>query len=124
MVLTPICVPASIIGTPFYLMEYCPGIIYKDPSLPGLEPSRRQAIYSAMNQVLCRIHSVDLQAVGLDSFGKQGVQGQPILHQQFLSQSEALLLGSGCLGVPLHSPAQATPRLIITGSDYRPPIPG
>lgn len=72
VVLTPTCVPASIIGTPFYLMEYCPGIIYKDPSLPGLEPSRREAIYTAMNQVLCRIHSVDLQATGLDGFGKQG----------------------------------------------------
>lgn len=80
MVLTPACVPASIIGTPFYLMEYCPGIIYKDPSLPGLEPSRREAIYTAMNQVLCRIHSVDLQATSLDSFGKQGWQGQPIFH--------------------------------------------
>ncbi|XP_029426479.1 acyl-CoA dehydrogenase family member 10 isoform X2 [Nannospalax galili] len=67
-----LCEDSSIIGTPFYLMEYCPGIIYKDPSLPGLEPSWRQAVYTAMNQVLCKIHSVDLQAVGLDNYGKQG----------------------------------------------------
>ncbi|XP_021488839.1 acyl-CoA dehydrogenase family member 10 isoform X1 [Meriones unguiculatus] len=67
-----LCEDPSVIGTPFYLMEYCPGIIYKDPSLPGLEPSQRQAIYNAMNQVLCRIHSVDLQAGGLESFGKPG----------------------------------------------------
>ncbi|XP_048641573.1 acyl-CoA dehydrogenase family member 10 isoform X1 [Marmota marmota marmota] len=67
-----LCEDSSVIGTPFYLMEYCPGLIYKDPSLPGLEPSQRQAIYTAMNRVLCKIHSVDLQAAGLDDYGKQG----------------------------------------------------
>ncbi|XP_058136959.1 acyl-CoA dehydrogenase family member 10 isoform X2 [Dasypus novemcinctus] len=67
-----LCEDSSIIGTPFYLMEYCPGLIYKDPSLPGLEPSQRQAIYTAMNSVLCKIHSVDIKAVGLENYGKQG----------------------------------------------------
>lgn len=62
----------SVIGTPFYLMEYCPGIIYKDPSLPGLEPSQRQAVYAAMSKVLCQIHSVDLKAAGLEDYGKLG----------------------------------------------------
>lgn len=62
----------SVIGTPFYLMEYCPGHVYKDPSLPGLEPSQRRAIYTAMNRVLCKIHSVDPQAAGLEDYGKQG----------------------------------------------------
>ncbi|XP_037672681.1 acyl-CoA dehydrogenase family member 10 isoform X1 [Choloepus didactylus] len=67
-----LCEDSSIIGTPFYLMEYCPGLIYKNPSLPGLEPSQRQAIYTAMNSVLCRIHSVDFKAAGLEDYGKQG----------------------------------------------------
>ncbi|KAM5238514.1 acyl-CoA dehydrogenase family member 10 [Ctenodactylus gundi] len=67
-----ICEDSRITGTPFYVMEYCPGHIYKDPSLPGLEPSQRQAIYTAMNRVLCQIHSVDLQAAGLHDYGKQG----------------------------------------------------
>ncbi|XP_006894785.1 PREDICTED: acyl-CoA dehydrogenase family member 10 [Elephantulus edwardii] len=67
-----LCEDSSIIGTPFYLMEYCPGIIYKDPSLPGLEPSHRRAVYTAMNRVLCQIHSVDITAAGLGDYGKQG----------------------------------------------------
>ncbi|KAM4827606.1 acyl-CoA dehydrogenase family member 10 [Thomomys bottae] len=67
-----LCEDSSVIGTPFYLMEYCPGLIYKDPSLPGLDPSRRRAIYTAMNKVLCTIHSVDLKAAGLEGYGKQG----------------------------------------------------
>ncbi|XP_048198876.1 acyl-CoA dehydrogenase family member 10 isoform X2 [Perognathus longimembris pacificus] len=67
-----LCEDSRVIGTPFYLMEYCPGLIYKDPSLPGVDPSHRRAIYTAMNKVLCTIHSVDLKAAGLEGYGKQG----------------------------------------------------
>ncbi|XP_069475615.1 acyl-CoA dehydrogenase family member 10 isoform X2 [Ambystoma mexicanum] len=67
-----LCDDSSMIGTPFYLMEYCPGKIYKDPSLPGLAPTQRRAIYDAMNQVLCKIHTVDIAAAGLDDYGKHG----------------------------------------------------
>ncbi|XP_019362773.1 PREDICTED: acyl-CoA dehydrogenase family member 10 [Gavialis gangeticus] len=67
-----LCEDSSIIGTPFYLMEYCAGHVYKDPSLPRLEPAQRRAIYAAMNQVLAQIHSVDLKAAGLEDYGKHG----------------------------------------------------
>nr|XP_058896791.1 acyl-CoA dehydrogenase family member 10 isoform X2 [Kogia breviceps] len=67
-----LCEDSRVIGAPFYLMEYCPGLIYRDPSLPGLEPSQRRAIYTAMNRVLCKIHSVDLKAAGLEDYGKHG----------------------------------------------------
>ncbi|KAM6166396.1 LOW QUALITY PROTEIN: acyl-CoA dehydrogenase family member 10 [Erethizon dorsatum] len=67
-----LCEDSSVIGTPFYVMEYCPGRIYKDPSLPGLEPSQRRAVYTAMNRVLCQIHSMDLQAAVPDGYEKQG----------------------------------------------------
>ncbi|XP_051828757.1 acyl-CoA dehydrogenase family member 10 [Antechinus flavipes] len=67
-----LCEDSSVIGTPFYLMEYCPGQIYKEASLPGLEPSRRKAVYTAMNQVLCQLHRVDVEAAGLGDYGKHG----------------------------------------------------
>ncbi|XP_058547663.1 acyl-CoA dehydrogenase family member 10 isoform X1 [Neofelis nebulosa] len=67
-----LCEDSGVIGTPFYLMEYCPGLIYRDPSLPGLEPTQRRAIYTAMNRVLCKIHSVDLKATGLEDYTKHG----------------------------------------------------
>uniref|UniRef100_A0ABI8AD02 Aminoglycoside phosphotransferase domain-containing protein n=1 Tax=Felis catus TaxID=9685 RepID=A0ABI8AD02_FELCA len=67
-----LCEDSGVIGTPFYLMEYCPGLIYRDPSLPGLEPTQRRAIYTAMNRVLCKIHSVDLNATGLEDYAKHG----------------------------------------------------
>ncbi|XP_029427537.1 acyl-CoA dehydrogenase family member 10 isoform X2 [Rhinatrema bivittatum] len=65
-----LCEDSSILGTPFYLMEYCTGRIYEEPTLPGLEPSQRREIYSAMNQVLCKIHQVDIKLAGLEDYGK------------------------------------------------------
>ncbi|XP_032085673.1 acyl-CoA dehydrogenase family member 10 isoform X2 [Thamnophis elegans] len=67
-----LCEDSSVIGTPFYLMEYSPGRIFKDPSLPELEPHQRKEVYRAMNGVLCQIHSVGIKAVGLEDYGKHG----------------------------------------------------
>ncbi|XP_053557692.1 acyl-CoA dehydrogenase family member 10 isoform X2 [Bombina bombina] len=71
-----LCEDSSIIGTPFYLMEYLTGRIFKDAALPGLDARDRQAIYTAMNQVLCKIHNVDIQAAGLNDYGKHGAYVQ------------------------------------------------
>nr|XP_020658326.1 acyl-CoA dehydrogenase family member 10 isoform X1 [Pogona vitticeps]XP_020658327.1 acyl-CoA dehydrogenase family member 10 isoform X1 [Pogona vitticeps]XP_020658328.1 acyl-CoA dehydrogenase family member 10 isoform X2 [Pogona vitticeps] len=67
-----LCEDSSIIGTPFYIMEHCNGRIFKEPSLPKLELSQRGEIYRAMNEVLCKIHSVDVKAAGLEDYGKHG----------------------------------------------------
>ncbi|XP_062890706.1 acyl-CoA dehydrogenase family member 11 isoform X2 [Mobula hypostoma] len=67
-----ICEDPSVLGTAFYLMEYCPGRIFKDPTLPGLTVSQRRDIYSAMIHVLGQIHKLDIQAAGLEDFGKHG----------------------------------------------------
>nr|XP_033809923.1 acyl-CoA dehydrogenase family member 10 isoform X2 [Geotrypetes seraphini] len=65
-----LCEDSSILGTPFYLMEYCTGRIYKEPALSELEPSQRREIYTAMNQVLCNIHQVDIKRASLEDYGK------------------------------------------------------
>ncbi|MBN3296070.1 ACD10 dehydrogenase, partial [Amia calva] len=62
----------SVIGTPFYLMDYCPGRIFKDPLLPGMTSEERKEVYKAMSRVLCQIHSVDVKAAGLEDYGKSG----------------------------------------------------
>ncbi|XP_050015071.1 acyl-CoA dehydrogenase family member 10 isoform X3 [Alexandromys fortis] len=117
-----LCEDSSIVGTPFYLMEYCPGVIYKDPSLPGLEPDQRQAIYAAMNQVLCRIHSVDLQATGLDSFGKQGDyilrQVQTWTKQYRAAETSSIPAMERLIQwLPLHIPKQQ--RTTVVHGDFR-----
>ena len=64
--------PFSVIGTPFYLMEFIAGKIYKDPSLPGLSPEERRKVYGAMNQTIAKIHSVDVDKAGIADYGKHG----------------------------------------------------
>ncbi|CAH1232537.1 ACAD10 [Branchiostoma lanceolatum] len=70
--LVALCEDDSVIGTPFYLMEYVAGRLLKDPSLPGMDAEQRKEIYSAMNEVLYQIHSVDVRKAGLEDYGKHG----------------------------------------------------
>ena len=64
------CDDASIIGTPFYLMDYLPGRIFTDPLLPGLTPRERGELYDGMNAAAAALHSFDWAAAGLADFGK------------------------------------------------------
>ena len=65
-----LCENCDFIGTPFYLMGYVHGKIYKDPSLPGVNSETRRQIYNAMNQTIAKIHSVDVEKAGLSDYGK------------------------------------------------------
>ena len=65
-----LCEDSSVIGTSFYLMDFADGRIFRDPSLPGVDPAERRAIYMEMVQVMARLHAVDWRAVGLENFGK------------------------------------------------------
>ena len=53
-------------------MDYVEGKIYKDPSLPGLSPEARSAVYSVMNKTVAKIHSVDVEKAGIADYGKHG----------------------------------------------------
>ncbi len=66
------CEDEQIVGTPFYLMEFLDGRVLVDQSLRGMEPAERGAIYREMNRVIAALHSVDYQAIGLESYGKPG----------------------------------------------------
>lgn len=67
-----LCEDSDIIGTPFYIMEKVDGRILRKPELPGMDPAERGAIYDAMNDTLAKMHNVNVEAVGLGDFGKQG----------------------------------------------------
>ncbi|MBL6939159.1 MAG: phosphotransferase family protein [Alphaproteobacteria bacterium] len=62
----------SIIGTPFYVMDFLEGRIFRDARLPGLTPKERAAVYDELNAALAKLHMVDYQAVGLGDFGRPG----------------------------------------------------
>lgn len=66
------CEDASLLGTPFYLMEFLEGRVLFDQSLPGMNPVERAAVYADLNRVIGALHSVDFRAAGLETFGKAG----------------------------------------------------
>jgi aminoglycoside phosphotransferase (APT) family kinase protein len=67
-----LCQDQSIIGTAFYVMDFVDGRVLWDPSLPGLDPAQRRAIFLEMNRVIAALHRVDPDAVGLADYGKPG----------------------------------------------------
>ncbi|NEX63692.1 phosphotransferase [Noviherbaspirillum galbum] len=67
-----LCEDSAVIGTPFYVMEFVGGRVLWDPTLPGMQPSERAAIYDDMNRVIAALHGIDPAAVGLGDFGRPG----------------------------------------------------
>jgi len=67
-----LCEDEGVIGTMFYVMDYVQGRVLWDPSLPGMTPGQRGAIFDEMNRVIAALHSVDYQAVGLGDYGRPG----------------------------------------------------
>ncbi|KXJ92318.1 phosphotransferase enzyme family protein [Microdochium bolleyi] len=65
-----LCEDESVIGTPFYIMEFLDGRIIEDPAMPGISARERTALWKAAIETLARFHSVDFRAVGLEKYGK------------------------------------------------------
>ena len=85
------CNDETVIGTPFYIMEFLDGRIFEDPTFPGVASGERKELYdspvnptrynSSTNQhgvdrwrqavsTLAKLHCVDLEAVGLAGYWK------------------------------------------------------
>jgi len=66
------CADPSLLGTPFYLMEFLEGRVLVDQALPGMSAADRAAVYDDMNRVIAALHAVDVDRAGLRDFGKSG----------------------------------------------------
>ncbi|GGO85313.1 aminoglycoside phosphotransferase [Marinobacterium nitratireducens] len=67
-----LCEDREVIGSMFYIMEYCDGRVFWDAALPEVGRDERSAIYDEMNRVLATLHSVDIDTAGLGDFGRPG----------------------------------------------------
>lgn len=67
-----LCLDESVIGSAFYIMDFVEGRVLWDPSLPGMAPAERGAIFDELNRVIAALHKVDYKAVGLGDFGREG----------------------------------------------------
>jgi aminoglycoside phosphotransferase (APT) family kinase protein len=66
------CADRGVIGTPFYVMERLDGRVFHDCTLPGVAPSERGRMYTAMAQTLAALRNVDPASIGLGDFGRPG----------------------------------------------------
>lgn len=67
-----LCEDESVLGTPFYLMDYIKGRVFKDTRLSEVPFEHRRTIKMNMIKTLAQIHSVDIDSVGLSDYGKKG----------------------------------------------------
>src|SRR5512134_374808 len=67
-----LCEDESVIGTPFYVMDYVEGRVLWDPALPGMTKAERGAIWDEQNRVIALLHTTDYVKAGLQGFGKPG----------------------------------------------------
>jgi len=67
-----LCEDRDLIGSMFYVMEFCDGRIFWDSAIPEVGKTERSAIYDEMMRVLAALHQVDIEKAGLSDFGKPG----------------------------------------------------
>ena len=65
-----LCEDSSVIGTPFYVMDFLEGRVMTDLRLSDVPREERTGYYLAMADGLAALHSVDWRAVGLEKFGR------------------------------------------------------
>ncbi|MFE5538475.1 phosphotransferase family protein [Streptomyces sp. NPDC056492] len=66
-----LCEDESVLGAPFYVMEYVDGVPYRSADqLAGLGPERTRRAVLGLVDTLVDLHAVDPAAVGLGDFGR------------------------------------------------------
>ena len=67
-----LCEDPQVLGATFYIMAHVDGRNFTDPRLTELSSAARYSTVLEMNRVLCALHEVDVDAVGLQDFGPPG----------------------------------------------------
>lgn len=64
-----LCLDETVLGTPFYIMEFKAGRIFWDLILENQSPDERRHIWNSANDALARLHRVNFTEVGLGDYG-------------------------------------------------------
>lgn len=65
-----LCRDRDLIGTMFYIMAHVDGRVFWEPDMPNARAAERRAVYDAMNDCLAKLHSLNIDELGLSDFGK------------------------------------------------------
>jgi aminoglycoside phosphotransferase (APT) family kinase protein len=117
-----LCEDPDVIGTAFYVMDCVEGRVLWDPTLPGMTPGERAAIYDELNRVIAALHRVDPSAVGLDGYGKVGGylerQVKRWTQQYRAAETEKIAAMESLIDwLPQHLPTEGQTRIVH--GDYR-----
>ncbi|RRH78285.1 phosphotransferase family protein [Falsigemmobacter faecalis] len=66
------CEDRSLTGTEFYVMERVEGRVLHDNRLTELPAPERRMVFDDLARILAAIHRVDIQAAGLQDYGRPG----------------------------------------------------
>ena len=120
-----LCEDATVIGTPFYVMEHLQGRVLWDPTLPELPRGSRRAVFDAMGATLATLHGLDPVALGLGDFGRaEGYVARQVARwsKQYFGDAEAAGRVASMEQViewlPRHAPATEPAAALVHG-DYR-----
>lgn len=67
-----LCTDESVTGTMFYVMDCVEGRVMWDATMPGISPRDRAAMFDSANETLAKLHSFNVENLGLTDFGKPG----------------------------------------------------
>ncbi|KAG2205949.1 hypothetical protein INT47_005267 [Mucor saturninus] len=65
-----LCEDTSVMGTPFYVMEFLAGRIYEDCRMLNLPFEERKQLWYSAVETLAKLHRVDFKAIGLENYGR------------------------------------------------------
>ena len=66
------CMDESIIGTPFYIMEFLKGRIFTDVRMPEIKSkSEREECWKDIVRVLAKLHKLRPEDVGLENYASR-----------------------------------------------------
>ncbi|MEM7251408.1 MAG: phosphotransferase family protein [Pseudomonadota bacterium] len=67
-----LCEDEDVVGTIFFVMDFVPGRVFWNGTLPDQAPATRGAIYRSMVETIAHLHRIDYVGVGLEDFGRPG----------------------------------------------------
>ncbi|MET8709437.1 phosphotransferase family protein [Streptomyces californicus] len=118
-----LCEDDTVLGAPFYVMEYVEGVPYRTAEqLAPLGPERTRAAVLGLVDTLVDLHAVDPGAVGLGDFGRP----EGFLERQLRRWGKQLdasrnrdLAGVDALHAGLGRSLPASPAPTVVHGDYR-----
>lgn len=117
------CTNTEIVGTEFYVMRFIEGRIFRDPALLDASALERRDIYNEMARVLAAIHEVDLDAVGLNDFGRpEGYYERQLKRwtQQYrASETEVIPEMDALIDWLITNLPEEDGQFVLTHGDYR-----